>query len=64
MQNHDNSRDLRPTFGLVSLRTELRKSSHDRARKTAAIEKARDNEARKEVNEWRDATRDVIKAKI
>ena len=60
MQNHDQAR---PTFGLVSLRTELRKASHDRARKTAAIERARDNEARKEVNEWRDATREVTPLK-
>ena len=53
MQNHDNSRDLRPTFGLVSLRTELRKSSHDRHHKIAVLLRAHQRDAQADLDAWK-----------
>ena len=61
MQNHDNSRDLRPagrvTFGLVDMSTLLRKRSHDRHHKIAVLLRAHERDAQADLDAWKSIER-------
>jgi len=49
------------TFGLVAIRTELRKQAHDHHRKVALLERIHAREINQELNAWRAETKDVAK---
>ena len=51
------------TFGLISLRTALRQQAHDKARRTAVLLRAHENEAKRELADWTTATSDVTPLK-
>ena len=49
------------TFGLVSIRTELRKQAHDHHHNVALLERVNAREIAQELDAWRAETKDVAK---